>query len=104
MFKTHLDAPLKKPRRNLYACSKCPKQFLRKDYLESHERHHNVERPYACHFCDSAFTQSFILSDHIRTHTGEKPYECMHCGKCFAHRTARSRHVRFCHSGDETDP
>ncbi|GIZ04534.1 hypothetical protein CEXT_267771 [Caerostris extrusa] len=70
-----MDVPqkMKKP---LYEYSKCPMIFRRKDYLESHERCHNVEKPYVCNFCDKAFTPSDRLGDHIRTHTGEKPYSC----------------------------
>ncbi|GIY53592.1 hypothetical protein CEXT_222981 [Caerostris extrusa] len=104
VFKTHLDAPLKKPKKELYTCSKCPKQFFRKDYLESHERHHNVERPYVCYFCDSTFTRSYNLREHIRTHTGEKPFQCMHCGKCFTQSSGRSYHIRVSHTGGKTDP
>ncbi|GIY76671.1 hypothetical protein CDAR_116461 [Caerostris darwini] len=104
VFKQNLDTPPGKPRRNTYSCSKCPKLFYRKDYLESHERHHDVERPYACHYCGRTYTQSYHLRDHIRTHTGEKPYECMHCGKRFADCSSRSYHIRVSHPADKTDP
>ncbi|GIY48256.1 hypothetical protein CDAR_487461 [Caerostris darwini] len=104
VFKQNLDTNVGKPSKILYTCSKCSKHFCRKEYLESHERHHDVERPYVCHYCDRAFTQSSNMRQHIRTHTGEKLYECMHCGKCFTQISARSRHVRFSHTGDKTDP
>ncbi|GIX68133.1 hypothetical protein CDAR_203621 [Caerostris darwini] len=104
MFKTHLDAPLKKPKKKLYLCSKCLKQFYRKEYLESHERHHDVERPYVCHYCDRTFTRSFYMREHIRTHTDEDTYECMHCGKCFFHRSSLKRHVRTIHTCATPEP
>ncbi|GIY48444.1 hypothetical protein CDAR_581111 [Caerostris darwini] len=104
VFKQNLDTPLGKPRRITYSCSKCPKLFYRKDYLESHERHHDEERPYVCHYCDRTFTLSFTLRNHIRTHTGETPYECMHCGKRFARISALNKHARVSHIADKTDP
>ncbi|GIY14482.1 hypothetical protein CDAR_514071 [Caerostris darwini] len=101
VFNTHLDTLVKKPRGELYTCSKCLKYFFRKDYLESHERCHDAERPYVCHYCDITFTQASHMRQHIRIHTGEKPYECMHCGKCFALNSNLESHVRNIHT-DET--
>ncbi|GIZ01563.1 hypothetical protein CEXT_182061 [Caerostris extrusa] len=76
----HVPQKMKKPS---YEYSKCPIIFGRKDYLESHERCHNVEKPYVCKFCDKAFTQSGHLGIYIRTHTGEKPHSCTNCSKNF---------------------
>ncbi|GIX82016.1 hypothetical protein CEXT_76321 [Caerostris extrusa] len=57
---------LSKNEESLHKCSKRPMIFRRKDYLESHEAFHNVEKPYVCSFCDKAFTRSDKLGDHIR--------------------------------------
>ncbi|GIY78238.1 hypothetical protein CEXT_631791 [Caerostris extrusa] len=58
-----LDVP-QKPKTS-YNCSKCPMTFRRKDYHESHECCHNVEKPYVCNFCDKAFSTCRNLGVHI---------------------------------------
>ncbi|GIY30284.1 hypothetical protein CDAR_583931 [Caerostris darwini] len=88
-----VDAP-QNTKYSLHKCSKCPMKFKRKDYLESHERVHNVEKPYVCSFCDKAFARGDALGRHIRTHTGEKPYACTECGKCFADNNNLRVHIR----------
>ncbi|GIY78777.1 hypothetical protein CEXT_628501 [Caerostris extrusa] len=95
-LKKKMEVPQKM--NSLYECSKCPMTFRRKDYLESHERCHNVEKPYVCKFCDKAFTQSGALVKHVRSHTGEKPYSCTECSKSFVTGDDLKRHVRT-HTG-----
>ncbi|GIZ01561.1 hypothetical protein CEXT_182051 [Caerostris extrusa] len=51
------DEP-QKTKNTLHKCSRCPMKFKRKDYLESHERVHNVEKPYVCNFCDKVFSNA----------------------------------------------
>ncbi|GIY82391.1 hypothetical protein CEXT_331561, partial [Caerostris extrusa] len=97
------DAP-QKTKNSLYKCSKCSMEFRRKDYIDSHERCHNVEKPYVCSFCDKAFTRSDVLGAHIRTHTGEKPYSCTKCGKCYPYSSSLAKHVRTIHAGETPDP
>ncbi|GIZ04536.1 hypothetical protein CEXT_267791 [Caerostris extrusa] len=63
-LKKKMDVP-QKMRKSFYECSKCSMTFRRKDYLESHERCHIVEKPYVCSFCDKAFTDSGTLGVHI---------------------------------------
>ncbi|GIY47102.1 hypothetical protein CDAR_455421 [Caerostris darwini] len=91
-LKKKMDVPqkMKKPS---YKCSKCQFIFRRKDYLESHERCHNVEKLYVCKFCDKAFTESGILVKHIRSHTGEKPYTCSKCSKTYSQNFTLKRHM-----------
>ncbi|GIY47092.1 hypothetical protein CDAR_455371 [Caerostris darwini] len=94
-----MDAP-QKTKNPLHKCSKCPMIFRRKDYLESHERIHNVNKPYVCNFCDKTFTQSGHLGVHIRAHTGEKPYACNKCNKRYFQNSDLKRHMRK-HAGEE---
>ncbi|GIY35126.1 hypothetical protein CDAR_242711 [Caerostris darwini] len=65
VFKQNLHTPPGKPRRNLYTCSKCPKLFFRKDYLESRECHHNVGRPIRVPFLLQNIHSHFL---HARSH------------------------------------
>ncbi|GIY78775.1 hypothetical protein CEXT_628481 [Caerostris extrusa] len=94
-----VDAP-QKTKNPFHKCSKCPIKFRRKDYLESHERVHNPEKPYVCNFCDKAFINSGRLITHIRTHTGEKPFSCDKCGKCFPDKDNWRVHLRT-HTGEK---
>ncbi|GIY68951.1 hypothetical protein CEXT_216861 [Caerostris extrusa] len=102
-----LDVP-QKPKTS-YNCSKCPMTFRRKDYHESHECCHNVEKPYVCNFYDKAFSTCrnlgvhimvksdihvrnavnvfFLrgsLKSHLLTHTVEKPYTLHKCSKGYS--------------------
>ncbi|GIY16473.1 hypothetical protein CEXT_423021 [Caerostris extrusa] len=94
-----VDAP-QKPKYSFHKCSKCPIKFRRKDYLESHERVHNPEKPYVCNFCDKAFINTGRLITHIRAHTGEKPFSCDKCGKCFPDKDNWRVHLRT-HTGEK---
>ncbi|GIY99551.1 hypothetical protein CEXT_91351 [Caerostris extrusa] len=92
ILKKKMDVPqkMKKPS---YKCSKCLFIFKRKDYLDSHERCHSVEKPYVCSFCDKAFTQSGHLGEHIRSHSGEKPYTCSKCSKTYSENRDLKHHM-----------
>ncbi|GIY98911.1 hypothetical protein CEXT_228491 [Caerostris extrusa] len=82
-----MDAP-QKPKNPLHKCSKCPMVFRRKDYLESHERVHNVEKPKILKFsCDFTFRNVFrgsltakvvlwVINNRYSLVCGDIIYEC----------------------------
>ena len=53
------------------------------DYLKTHERFHNGEKPYDCEQCDKSFTTTGSLRTHMRIHSRENPYTCEQCDKEF---------------------
>lgn len=58
-----------------------PFRFIRNDYLITHMRRHNGEKPYKCRYCGKGFPRATDLTVHERYHTGEKTHLCTICGK-----------------------
>ncbi|XP_055613668.1 zinc finger protein 271-like [Uranotaenia lowii] len=79
----------------LYSCQKCPKKFLSKNTLHTHQLIHSDARNYRCHTCDKKFIRKRELDRHlIAVHSNHKPFECKQCSKRFSRKDKLLRHER----------
>lgn len=77
-----------------YHCTMCPKKFTQKGNLVAHVRCHTDDRPYVCQYCEKRFTQGTALKIHIRSHTNEKNYVCEICTKGFTNKSDLAKHAK----------
>uniref|UniRef100_A0A8D8N1J9 Wilms tumor protein homolog n=1 Tax=Culex pipiens TaxID=7175 RepID=A0A8D8N1J9_CULPI len=79
----------------LFSCAKCPKKFLSKNTLHTHQLTHSDVRNYRCHTCDKKFIRKRELDRHLTAvHSNHKPYECKQCSKRFSRKDKLLRHER----------
>lgn len=84
-----------------YACSECPKRFVKSNELKNHMRQHTGEKPYSCNQCDYKCAYSRSLVDHMCLHTGLLPHKCNvpGCEYMCANLSTLKKHTRS-HTGD----
>ncbi|RAL07805.1 uncharacterized protein BO97DRAFT_332950, partial [Aspergillus homomorphus CBS 101889] len=46
-----------KKAKRAFRCQFCPKEFLRNEHLQRHERLHTKEKPFRCTACSERFTR-----------------------------------------------
>ncbi|XP_065094179.1 zinc finger protein 436-like [Ochlerotatus camptorhynchus] len=79
----------------LFSCQKCPKKFLSKNTLHTHQLTHSDVRNYRCHTCDKKFIRKRELDRHLTAvHSNHKPFECKQCSKRFSRKDKLLRHER----------
>ncbi|GFR31915.1 zinc finger protein [Trichonephila clavata] len=72
-LKTHLLTHIKdKP----FKCSKCSKQYTRKDQLCAHQINHSGEKPFICNVCNKCFFLEDYLINHLCSHLQHISYMC----------------------------
>ncbi|XP_058819098.1 zinc finger protein 271-like [Topomyia yanbarensis] len=78
-----------------FSCQKCPKKFLSKNTLHTHQLIHSDVRNYRCHTCDKKFIRKRELDRHLTAvHSNHKPFECKQCFKRFSRKDKLLRHER----------
>ncbi|XP_055541999.1 zinc finger protein 883-like [Wyeomyia smithii] len=84
-----------------FTCHKCPKRFLSKNTLHTHQLIHSDVRNYRCHTCDKKFIRKRELDRHMNAvHSTLKPFECKQCYKRFSRKDKLLRHERV-HRADK---
>lgn len=79
----------------LFACQKCPKKFLTKNTLHTHQLTHSDVRNFRCHTCEKKFIRKRELDRHLTAvHSNHKPFECKLCSKRFSRKDKLLRHER----------
>nr|XP_019561159.3 zinc finger protein 883-like [Aedes albopictus]XP_029719964.1 zinc finger protein 883-like [Aedes albopictus] len=79
----------------LFACQKCPKKFLTKNTLHTHQLTHSDVRNFRCHSCEKKFIRKRELDRHLTAvHSNHKPFECKMCLKRFSRKDKLLRHER----------
>ncbi|XP_061401779.1 zinc finger protein 236-like [Musca vetustissima] len=124
---------LKKHIARTFRCTCCPKSYLSKFELDTHQRSHTDERPHQCdkcpnsfryahhlkrhkdiiHFgkrymcpeanCNRQFTTMDQLKIHKWSHCGIVPHKCKHCGQLFKKRLFLRNHCSKFHNKPLTD-
>jgi len=51
-----------------FACAKCDKRFLVREYLKKHEKRHLKDKELPCNKCSAVLKNSWRLKLHKRTH------------------------------------
>ncbi|XP_053694870.1 zinc finger protein 665-like [Sabethes cyaneus] len=77
-----------------YACTVCPKRFLRDDQLMMHMSTHTGRKPFQCDTCGKRFTTKHSLSTHQLLHASIPPFECDVCGKRTRYRHQMKLHAK----------
>uniref|UniRef100_A0A182VUR0 Protein krueppel n=1 Tax=Anopheles minimus TaxID=112268 RepID=A0A182VUR0_9DIPT len=92
-----LNVPQTPPSSKIYNCSKCPKRFLSKASLRTHQMIHPPEDKgnYVCPQCSEQFLVKREYDRHLQSHPELKPYECATCGKRFSRKDKLHRHERI---------
>ncbi|XP_042218815.1 zinc finger protein 107-like, partial [Homarus americanus] len=70
-----------------HKCSKCPKSFSTKEYLQAHLKVHGGKK-YKCETCGFLCSSMFNLETHRKKHLGDKPFKCELCEKTFVRETS----------------
>lgn len=87
----------------LLQCNLCPRRFTGPDYLLSHLRTHEDERPFMGKVCDKTLALSRECKRYEGLHDGEKKFVCKGdlkaggqwgCGRRYARADALGRHFR----------
>ncbi|XP_063371427.1 zinc finger protein OZF-like [Cydia amplana] len=75
-----------------FTCDICKKQFVDKNYLDAHSKHHSGDYPFTCDICTRKFSTQFALNTHKFDHTGGKPFKCEKCNKSYRTKSALNTH------------
>ncbi|XP_064635468.1 zinc finger protein 585A-like [Lineus longissimus] len=89
----------------LFKCGDCDRRFVKKAYLEVHQRQHTGQKPFACNQCGDAFHRNDLLKVHkSRAHgdgsTPKNLYKCEDCDKSFVNKVYLEGHQRR-HTGEK---
>ncbi|XP_063632427.1 endothelial zinc finger protein induced by tumor necrosis factor alpha-like [Cydia splendana] len=77
-----------------FACDICKKQFVDKDYLDAHSKHHSGDYPFTCDICARKFNTQFALNNHKVDHSGGRPFKCEKCNKGYSTKGALTIHLK----------
>ncbi|XP_058453584.1 gastrula zinc finger protein XlCGF57.1-like [Malaya genurostris] len=97
---SNITLPLNQPNTSplqakFFSCQKCPKKFLSKNTLHTHQLIHSDVRNYRCQTCDKKFIRKRELDRHLTAvHSNHKPFECKQCAKRFSRKDKLLRHER----------
>lgn len=84
-----------------YKCSKCPKSFVTKEYLNSHMKIH-AGKKFKCETCGYLCSSPFNLETHRMKHTADKPFKCEQCEKTFVRRDFLDKHMEQVHKNKKS--
>lgn len=119
----------KRPKRPLYVCDKCTKEYHTKREIAHHMRHRHITREFVCtekncgqkfsllrayrhhvskhtltkwicEYCAKSFNTKYKLTLHLRSHTNVRPFKCSQCTASFKQQTDLNTHLRSIHSND----
>lgn len=82
----------------LYKCESCEKAFHSAGSLKTHQTVHTGELPHLCNYCGKGFRTVGQVKVHERRHNGDKPFKCEYCPKAFGYRESLLTH-RSLHTG-----
>jgi len=90
------------PRKEVFICASCGRQFKLRQSLIGHMVTHTGERPYACRApgCTKRFGQSGTRNFHERTHSDSRPFLCTQCGRSFKQSAYLKVHREIMHSAE----
>ncbi|VEN39088.1 unnamed protein product [Callosobruchus maculatus] len=102
--KHHERRHTKNPKKKIYKCSVCNKEFLQHGNLRRHysQRHEEVgiDVSVVCDICGKRLSCRDKLNFHQRLHTGHKPHVCTVCGRGFTQKSMLDGHIRT-HTGEK---
>lgn len=84
-----------------HKCSKCPKSFSTKEYLQAHLKVHGGKK-YKCETCGFLCSSPFNLDTHRKKHMGDKPFKCELCVKTFIRRDFLDNHMEQVHKNKKS--
>ncbi|KAG7155980.1 uncharacterized protein LOC121854298 [Homarus americanus] len=84
-----------------HKCSKCPKSFSTKEYLQAHLKVHGGKK-YKCETCGFLCSSMFNLETHRKKHLGDKPFKCELCEKTFVRRDFLDNHMEQVHKNKKS--
>ncbi|CAG7723032.1 unnamed protein product [Allacma fusca] len=87
-----------------FQCTKCSKNFISKNKLDSHVLSRHAKRKnqgVKCPICGRAFQRKSDLSKHAFIHADEKPFKCDFCPKTFILRADCGLHMANRHGGEK---
>lgn len=84
-----------------HKCSKCPKAFSTKEYLQAHLKVHGGKK-YECDTCGFLCSSPFNLDTHKKKHLGDKPFKCELCEKTFVRRDFLDNHMEQVHKNKKS--
>lgn len=90
-----------------YACSWCPRRFLRSRELDTHVARAHLGQPlvknYVCHQCGNAYARRRTLQEHLLRHAGLTPHICPHCPRSFFDLPTLKEHLRSQHDEENLE-
>ncbi|XP_045615645.2 uncharacterized protein [Procambarus clarkii] len=84
-----------------HKCTKCPKSFSTKEYLQAHLRVHGGKK-YKCETCGFFCSSPFNLDTHRKKHLDDRPYRCELCERTFVRRDFLDQHMEQIHKNSKS--
>ena len=80
-----------------FSCSKCKKDFDRKENFMRHEKVCSVKKKKSstCTICLKEFRSQWFLKRHLKTHSNKKSTKCQNCGQWLQCEDAK-QHTLIC--------
>ena len=61
---------------------------------KANSQDNDQKKKWNCEFCGKKFIRKLFLERHQRVHTGELPFQCGICQKCFSRKWDLKRHFK----------